>query len=65
MNHAFSPKSVHGLIPVFVKHTAIVNDILAGEINQEVDVSVLFTRLTLDIIGESAFGYSFNSLKNQ
>jgi cytochrome P450 len=61
MNHAFSPKSIHSLIPTFSKHTKALLKILEDQ--KEVDMSVLFTKLTLDIIGESAFSFQFNSLK--
>ncbi len=66
MSYAFSASALRNLIPVFSKCADELINLLDNlPDGAQVDLLDLFTKTTLEIIGLTAFGYSFRSLSKE
>ncbi|OQR92009.1 hypothetical protein ACHHYP_04139 [Achlya hypogyna] len=60
-NPHFSASSIKSMLAIFHRHTDVFMQQLV--VGQPLDLQNLFTKLTLDVIGVSAFGFDFESLR--
>ena len=65
VNPAFAPAYLRGLIPVFDRVTDQLVATLRAATNAVHDLQVLFTKTTIDIIGEAGFGTTFGALNSE
>ncbi|OQR90838.1 hypothetical protein ACHHYP_05194 [Achlya hypogyna] len=61
----FGFAKVKTFVDVFARHTAELTAYLATQTATPIDMHAVFTKLTLDVIGVSAFGYDFKSLSGE
>ncbi|KIJ47476.1 hypothetical protein M422DRAFT_248894 [Sphaerobolus stellatus SS14] len=67
MNPAFSFAALRGFLPLFRQTSQravnkIKDDMFAGTESKVVDITKWLSRITLDAIGEAAFGYQFHAV---
>ncbi|KIK05286.1 hypothetical protein K443DRAFT_641813 [Laccaria amethystina LaAM-08-1] len=64
-NPVFSVANIRGMVPVFYSVTHRLRDSIAKKVSngpQEIDMVSWMGRTTLELIGQSGFGYSFDTL---
>jgi len=61
MKHAFSKKALESFIPTFHKSAQELGTVWKKSENKDMDITELFTRLTMDVIGRVGIGYDFEA----
>ncbi|KXN91971.1 hypothetical protein AN958_11031 [Leucoagaricus sp. SymC.cos] len=70
LNPAFAPAEIKKFTETFLDKAAKLRDIWADKVQQSgnkarIDVLSWISKVTLDVIGETGFGYKFDSLKEE
>jgi len=64
-SHLFKVKELRNMVNIFSDHGHKLLKILQSKIGEELDFQDIFARVTLDSIGEIAFGVNLGSLKDE
>lgn len=65
LNPVFSPKHLQDMVPIFYRVSFRLRDAIAAQVNsgpREIDMVHWFGRTSLELIGQSGLGYSFDNL---
>ncbi|CAK5266376.1 unnamed protein product [Mycena citricolor] len=69
LHPAFGLQQIGPMNEVFLEKAIVLRDLLAEDVEKAggtatIDISEMFRRATLDIMGQTGFGYDFNSLES-
>ncbi|GBB88720.1 hypothetical protein RclHR1_01530008 [Rhizophagus clarus] len=65
MNPAFTYNNIKEMVPIFIRVSSTLKDLIENEISQgksNINLTPYISKTTLDIIGLAGFSYEFNSL---
>ncbi|KAI9022468.1 cytochrome P450 [Hyaloraphidium curvatum] len=68
MNHGFKPEMIKSMVPTFAHYARLMCDMIERDLRSRpegpqsawIDMAEVFSKATLDIIGDVAFGHKFN-----